>query len=118
MVVAERSRTTNIPGLDPLRDDAQVAPVMARVLAMTVVATRHALAHIPLQDADRPLAVARYAERSLDAIGDVQRPSGLTRVASFDPPSSPRVANEELEAALRAWASLERMEMARTVPST
>ena len=73
MVVAERSRTTNIPGLDPLRDDAQVAPVMARVLAMTVVAARHALAHIPLQDADRPLAIARYAERSLDAIGDVGR---------------------------------------------
>jgi excisionase family DNA binding protein len=26
MVVAERSRTTHIPGFDPLRDDAQVAP--------------------------------------------------------------------------------------------
>ena len=118
MVVAERSRTTNSPGLDPLRDDAQVAPVMARVLAMTVVAARHALAHLPLQDADRPLAIARYAERSLDAIADVERPSSLTRVASFAPPSSPRGPNEQLEAALRAWASLARMELARTVPST
>src|SRR5665647_1025855 len=118
MVVTERSRTTNIPGLDPLRDDAQVAPVMARVLAMTVVAARHALAHIPLQDADRPLAIARYAECSLDAIGDVGRPSALTRVASFAPPSSPRGPNEQLETALRAWASLARREMARTVPST
>jgi len=118
MVVAERSRTTNIPGLDPLRDDAQVAPVMARVLAMTVAAARHALAHIPLRDADRPLTIAQYAERSLDAIGDVGRPSTLTRVASFSPPSSPRGPNEQLEAALRAWAGLARIELARTVPST
>jgi len=118
MVVAERSRTTNIPGLDPLRDDAQVAPVMARVLAMTVVAARHALAHIPLRDADRPLTIARYAERSLDAIGDVDRPSALTRVASFATPSSPRGPNEQLETALRAWAGLARIELARTVPST
>ena len=118
MVVAERSRTTNIPGLDPLRDDAQVAPVMARVLVMTIVAARHALAHIPLQDADRPLAIARYAERSLDAIGDVDRPSNLTRVASFAPPSSPRRPNERLEGALRAWAGHARIEVARTVPST
>jgi excisionase family DNA binding protein len=28
MVVAERSRTTPTPGFDPLRDDAQVAPVV------------------------------------------------------------------------------------------
>jgi len=118
MAVAERSRTTNIPGLDPLRDDAQVAPVMARVLAMTVVAARHALAHIPLQDADRPLDIARYAERSMDAIGDVGQPSSLTRVASFAPPSSPRGPNEQLETALRAWASHARIELARTVPST
>jgi len=118
MVVAERSRTTNIPGFDPLRDDAQVAPVMARVLAMTVAAARHALAHIPLQDADRPLTIAQYADRSLDAIGDAGRPSALTRVASFSPPSSPLAPNEQLEAALRAWAGLARMELARTVPST
>jgi hypothetical protein len=118
MVVAERSRTTNIPDLDPLRDDAQVAPVMARVFAMTVAAARHTLAHVPLEEADRPLAIARYAERSLDAIGDVGRPSALTRVASFAPPSSPRGPNEQLEAALRAWATLARREMARTVPST
>jgi hypothetical protein len=118
LVVAERSRTTNIPGLDPLRDDAQVAPVMARVLAMTVAAARQALAHIPLQDADRPLAIAQYADRSLDAIGDVDRPSSLTRVASFAPPSSPRGPNEQLEAALRAWAGLARSGLARTVPST
>ena len=118
MVVAERSRTTNIPGFDPLRDDSQIAPVMARVLAMTVVAARHGLAHIPLQDADRPLAIARYAEGSLDTLGDVERPSSLTHVASFAPPSSPVGPNDELEAALRAWAGLARIEMARTVPST
>jgi hypothetical protein len=118
LVVAERSRTTNIPGFDPLRDDAQIAPVIARVLAIAVVTARHGLAHIPLQDADRPLAIARYAEHSLDALGNVERPSELNRVASFAPPSSPRGPNEELEAALRLWASHARKELARTVPST
>ena len=85
---------------------------------MTAAADRHALAHVPREEADRPLAVARYAEGSLDAIGDVGRPSSLTRVASFAPPSSARGPNEELETALRAWASLARTELARTVPST
>jgi hypothetical protein len=118
LVVAERSRTTNVPGFDPLRDDAQVSPVMARVLAITIAAARHALSHIPLQDADRPLTIARYAEHALDAVGGVDRPSGLTQVASFAPPSSPRGPNEQLEAALRAWARHARMELARTVPST
>jgi hypothetical protein len=118
MVVAERSRTTHIPDFDPLRDDSQIAPVMARVLAMTVVAARHALAHIPLQDADRPLAIAKYAENGLDALGDVDQPTGLNRVASFAPPSSPCTPNEELEVALRVWTSNARRELTRTVPST
>jgi len=118
MVVAERSRTAPTPGFDPLRDDAQVAPVVARVFAMTIVAARHALAHIPLQDADRSLAIAQYAEHSLDALGDVDRPSTLNRVASFAPPSSPRTPNEELEAALRTWAHQARTELAKTIPST
>jgi excisionase family DNA binding protein len=117
MVVTERSRTTPTPG-DPLREDAQVAPIVARVFAMTIVAARHALAHIPLQDADRPLAIAQYAEHSLDALADIDRPSALNRVASFAPPSSPRTPNEELEAALRAWAGHARMELAKTIPST
>ena len=118
IVVAERSRTTHTPGFDPLRDDAQVAPVAARVFAMTIVAARHGLAHIPLQDADRPLAIAQYAEHSLDTLGDVDRPSALSQVASFAPPSSPHTSNEELEASLRAWASHARTELAKTIPST
>jgi hypothetical protein len=118
MVVAERARTTTVPGFDPLREDAHVAPVIARVLAMTVFAARHALANIPLQDANRPLVIAQYAERSLDSLGDVDRPSALTQVPSFAPPVSPRGPNEQLEAALREWATRARMELARTVPST
>ena len=118
MVVTERARTAPTPGFDPLRDDAQVAPVVARVFAMTIVAARHALAHIPLQDADRPLVIAQYAEHSLDALGDLNRPSALDRVASFAPPTSPRTPNEELEAALRIWAGQGRMELAKTIPST
>jgi hypothetical protein len=118
LVVAERSRATTIPGFDPLRDDTQVAPVMARVLAMTLVATRHTLVNIPLQAADRPLLIARYAEHALDTLGDVDRPSELNAVASFAPPSRPHGPNEQLEAALRGWATHARSELARTVPST
>jgi len=118
MVVSERSRTTTIPGFNPLRDDAQVAPVMARVFAITVVAARHALANIPLEDADRPLLIAQYAEHALDALGDVDRPSGLHRVTSFAPPSPPLGPNEELEAALRGWVTRARTELAQAVPST
>ncbi len=118
MVVAERSRTTTIPGFDPLRDDAQVTPVMARVLAMTLIAARHTLVNIPLREADRPLAIARYAEHALDTLGDVNRSSALNQVASFAPPSPPRGPNEELEAALRGWAAHARSELARTVPSS
>jgi len=105
------------PGFDPLRDDVQVAPVMARVFAFTVVAARHALANIPLQGADRPLAIAQYAEHALDGFGDVDRPSRLERVASFAAPSPPRGPNEELEAALRGWPTGARRELARTVPA-
>jgi hypothetical protein len=92
--------------------------VVARVFAMTIVAARQALAHIPLQDADRPLATAQYAEQSLDALGDVDHPSALSQVASFAPPSSPRTRNEELEAALRVWAGHARTELAKSIPST
>jgi hypothetical protein len=118
IIVAERSRATTIPGFDPLRDDTQVAPVMARVLAMTLVAARHTLVNIPLPEADRPLLIARYAARALDSLGDVDRPSGLNQVASFSPPAHPRGPNEQLEAALRGWATHARSELARTVPST
>jgi len=118
MIVAERSRPTHIPGLDPLRDDTQVAPVMARVLAMTVAAARHTLVNIPLPEADRPLLIAQYANHALDALGDVDRPSGLNAVASFAPPLRPDGPNDELETALRSWAIHARMELARTIPST
>lgn len=68
---------------------------MARVFVITVAAARHVLAHSPLQDTDRPLAIARYASHGLDALGDVASTGGLNRVASFAPPSSPRGPNEE-----------------------
>jgi len=118
MTVVERSRATTIPGFDPLRDDTHLAPVIARVLAITIVTARHALASIPLHDADRPLLIAKYAEHALDALGDVNRPTQLDRVASFAPPSPPDGPNEELEAALRGWATSARAELARTIPST
>ncbi len=118
LIAAERSRPTTIPGFDPLRDDAEVTPVMARVLAITLVAARYTLVNIPLQEADRPLLIARYAARALDALGDVNRPSSLTQVASFAPPTKARGPNEELEVTLRSWATHARSELARTVPST
>src|ERR1035437_10609868 len=110
LVAAERPRATTIPGFDPLRDDRQVTPVMARVLAMALVAARHTLVNIPLQEADRPLLIARYAAPALDALGDVTRPSSLPQVASFAPPTKARGPNEELEVTLRSWATHARSE--------
>ncbi|MEO6144450.1 MAG: hypothetical protein ABIP19_10770, partial [Dermatophilaceae bacterium] len=51
--------------------DSATAPVLAQVLAIVHVAASHAVRVGPLSDVDRPLAVARYSAKALDALGDV-----------------------------------------------
>lgn len=106
------------PVLEAMLNDTETAPVVAQLLAITAVAGRHALTHLPLADVDRSLAVARYAERGLDTLDNPRWATALSDLASFAPSFSPAGATERLEAALRAWATSARGELARTIPST
>ena len=66
---------------DPAPDDC--AALTGRLLALTVVAARHALSRLPLADADRPLVVGRYAEQALD---DQWCPTaGVVQMTATDP---------------------------------
>ena len=113
LLVADRDRQVSV-----LHDDAQVAALMAHVLTLTAVAARHAMGHCRVTDADRPLRVAQFAERAVDALGTPSRLHGLDRITSTAPPCHPTTLNERLEAALRTWAITGRDELNRTVPST
>jgi hypothetical protein len=98
--------------------DAATAPVLAHVLGIVHVAASHAVRVGPLSDVDRPLAVARYSAKALDALGDVGRSSPMLDTASFAPPPNPVSLNDRLESGLRAWVTAARAELNRTVPST
>ena len=113
LLVADRDREVSM-----LHDDIQVAALMAHVLTLTAVAARHTMGHCPVTDADRPLRVAQFTERAVDALGTPSRLHGLDRITSTAPPCNPTTLNERLEAALRTWAISGRDELNRTVPST
>jgi excisionase family DNA binding protein len=101
-----------------LHNDAQAAALMAHVLTLTAVAALHTMSHCRVTDADRPLHVAQFAERAVDALGAPSRLHGLDRITSTAPPDHPTTCNERLEAALRTWATTGRGELNQTVPST
>lgn len=113
LLVADRDREVSM-----LHDDVQVAALMAHVLTLTAVAARHTMGHCRVTDADRPLRMAQFAERAVDALGTPSRLHGLDRITSTAPPDNPTTLNERLEAALRTWANAGRDELNRTVPST
>ncbi len=99
--------------------DSAMAPVLAHVLGIVHVAASHAVRVSPLSDVDRPLAVARYAAKALDALGPgVGRGSPMLDTASFAPPPNPVTLNGRLESGLRNWVTAARAELNRTVPST
>jgi excisionase family DNA binding protein len=112
LLVADRDREVSM-----LHDDVQVAALMAHVLTLTAVAARHTMGHCRVTDADRPLRMAQFAERAVDALGTAGRLPGLDRITSCAPPGHPTILNERLEAALRTWANAGRDELNRTVPS-
>ena len=97
--------------------DSATAPVLAHVLGIIQVAASHAVRVGPLSDVDRPLDVARYSAKALDALGDVGRGAAMLNTASFAPPPHPVSLNEHLESGLRQWISAARAELNRTVPS-
>jgi hypothetical protein len=111
----EMTRDVDAGAVSP---DSATAPVLARVVGIVHVAASHAVRVGPLSDVDRPLAVARYSAKALDALGDVRRGSPLLATASFAPPSNPVSLNERLESGLRAWVTAAQVELNQTVPST
>ena len=98
--------------------DSATTPVLAHVLGIVHVAASHAVRVGPLDDVDRPLAIARYSAMALDTLGNVRRRSPMLATASFAPPPSPASLNERLESGLRSWVTTARDELNRTVPST
>lgn len=113
LLVADRDREVSM-----LHNDVQVAALMAHVLTLMAVAARHTMGHCRVTDADRPLRMAQFAERAIDALGTSGRLHGLDRITSTAPPDNPTTLNERLEAALRTWANAGRDELNQTVPST
>ena len=118
LVVQNRGQLTRDVDAWALSPDSAAAPVLARVVGIVHVTAAHAVRVGPLSDVDRPLAVARYSAKALDALGDVARGSPLLATASFAPSSNPVSLNERLESGLRAWVTAAQVELNRTVPST
>jgi len=118
LVAQNRGQMTRDVDAGAVSPDSATAPVLARVVGIVHVTAAHAVRVGPLSDVDRPLAVARYSAKALDALGDVPRGSPLLATASFAPPSNPVSLNERLESGLRAWVTAAQVELNRTVPST
>ena len=113
LVVAEREAD---PGR--LMDDAQMAGTYIHILSLAHTAARHALTHGLVGDAGRPLAIAQYAERAIDALKVTgERPLALVRMTSTSPEPFPATVNEKLEAAVHHWAKAAEPEIVRLVPS-
>lgn len=101
-----------------LMDDAQLAGTYVHVLSLAYSAARHALTHGTVADADRPLAIAQYAQRSIDALREgAARPMALVRLTSTAPEPAPSTLNERLEAAVDHWSRAVEPELMRLVPS-
>lgn len=101
-----------------LTDNVEIAAVMRQVLTLTAVAARHALGHCPIGDADRPLLVAQYATRAVDALESRSNYPQLWAMTSSSPPPQPRTPNDHLESSLRQWNAAARAHLNYPVPST
>lgn len=99
-------------------ESTDIAGIYSHVLSLAYVAARHALIHGATADADRPLAIAQYAEAAVDALRDsAQHPRALDRITSISPAPAPTSLNDQLEAAVHHWANMAQRELQRMVPS-
>lgn len=106
-------------GAPVLNRPGEAATTARHVLALGLVAAGHAIGHGPYAGADRPLAVAQYAERVLDTLADAHvTPTSLDRLRSVAPLAGSGDLNDRLEAATYAWSVAAHAETARRVPST
>ena len=118
LLAENRGHLARAVGAEAESYDCATAPVLAHVLGIVHVAASHALRVGPLEDLDRPLAIARYSAMAFDTLGDVRRRSPMLDIASFSPPLKPVSGNDRLESGLRQWVNTARIELNRTVPST
>ena len=101
-----------------LMDEAQLAGSYIHILSLAYAAARHALAYGAVVDADRPLAIAQYAEHSIDALREgAERPLALMRLTATSPEPAPTTLDERLEAAVDHWTKAAEPELLRLVPS-
>ncbi len=101
-----------------LTDDSQIAAAMRHVLSLTAVAARHTLSRVAIAEADRPLLVAQYAQRAVDALEGTSGYPQLWTMTSTNPPLTARNLNDRLEIGLRAWSAAAARHLQYPVPST
>ena len=113
-MASQERREPRTPGA---MDDQAAVDVSARVLSYTSVAARYTLRHGPVVDGERPLAVAQYAERSVDALGAAPSKASLDAlVARIE--TNGTEPHERLDSAIQRWSTASHAELSRTIPST
>lgn len=113
-MASQERREPRTPGA---LDDQAAVDVTARILSYTSVAARYTLRHGPVADGERPLALAQYAERSVDALGAAPSMASLDAlVARIETHSTE--PHERLDSAIQRWSSASQVELSRTVPAT
>ena len=105
-------------GRATLTDDRQIAVAMRHVLSLTAIAARHSLSRVAIAEADRPLLVAQYAQRAVDALEARSGYPQLWTMTSTNPPLTARNLNDRLEIGLRAWSAAAAQHLQHPVPST
>jgi hypothetical protein len=101
-----------------LTDDQHTAAVMRHVLALAAVTARHSVNHLPIADADRPLRIAQYAERAVDALAGHDASSQLWDVTSVHQQRNTDTVHDRLEAALEEWARAAQDDLRQRIPSS
>ena len=95
-----------------------LADATTRVLSVAAVAGRHTLSVGNLDDADRVLAVGRWAERSMHLIGERSASTAtLDRVGATLPDRASDGINDRLEAARVDWTHAAQAEVGMLIPS-
>ena len=105
-------------GRAALTDDRQIAAAMRHVLSLTAVAARHTLSRVAIAEADRPLLVAQYTQRAVDALDARSGYPQLWTMTSTNPPRTAGNLNDRLEIGLRAWSAAAARHLQYPVPST
>jgi hypothetical protein len=114
MVSQERRHPGTVDGLS----DDTVRDATARVMTWLAVAGRYTLRHGPIDDGARPLAIAQYAERSINTLGGMAPTlSGLDSLSAHITTGVSGLSGQ-LDNALHHWAAEASEELKRTIPST